>query len=314
MEGIFLLKKFLDRAAVEDIALELGVDPAFVEKDWYAVQLLAFIAELQKEQDVRMVFSGGTSLSKGHDLIKRFSEDLDFILTIPEGSSLTERQRKEFRKEVVAAIQNDGRFTIDEDKVHRGNGHRFFKIPIQYNKSFAASVLRPHLQLEMTFMELKRPVERLSICSMVSEISKMTPELEIDCVSAVETAGDKLSALTWRILVRDRADKKDDPTIIRHLHDLAALENMMAESPEEFVTSAKKSLEQDKDCRGGAIIAGMTVAERLVRALKILKEDSLYSVEYQKFVASMSYAAEDEQISFDGAVQAFERIVNIYNH
>jgi len=39
------------------------------------------------------------------------------------------------------------------------------------------------------------------------------------CVDAVETAADKLSALAWRVLVRDRTSPNDDPTIIRHLHD-----------------------------------------------------------------------------------------------
>ncbi len=306
------MKKSLGRGVFDDIALEIGVDPSFIEKDWYAVQLLALIAELQKTKDVKMVFSGGTSLSKGHGLIKRFSEDLDFILAIPEGLSLNAGQRRAFRKEVVAAIQSDERFAIDEDKILRGDSHRFFKIPIQYNKTFDAPFLRPHLQLEMTFMGLKRPAERLSICSMASEMAKADPELEIICVSALETAGDKLSALTWRVLVRDRDDDKDDPTIIRHLHDLAALEGMISEDPDDFILSASESLEQDKNRRGGDVVANMAVGDRLAGALKILKEDALYSKEYEQFVASMSYAADDEKIGFDDAVQALARIIVTY--
>jgi hypothetical protein len=42
------------------------------------------------------------------------------------------------------------------------------------------------------------------------------------CVDPVETADDKLSALAWRVPARDRTRADDDPTIIRHLHDLAA--------------------------------------------------------------------------------------------
>lgn len=313
MESIFLLKKSLDKSVVEDIALEIGEEPSFIEKDWYAVQLLVLISELQKSTDVKMVFSGGTSLSKGHGLIKRFSEDLDFMLAVPEGSQLTPGQRRVFRREVVAAIQGDERFTTDEDKVLRGNSHRFFKIPIQYTRSFTASFLRPHLQLEMTFAEPKQPVQRLSICSMVSEITNAPPELEIDCVSAIETAGDKLSALTWRILVRDRADVKDDPTVIRHLHDLAALEKMIRGELDNFVFSARSSLEQDKSSRGGETIADIAITDRLTNVLKILKGDSLYKKEYEQYVASMSYAADDEQIRFCDAVQALERIISFYN-
>jgi len=270
------------------------------------------MSELQSSNDVRMVFSGGTSLSKGYCLIKRFSEDLDFILTSPEGVSLSAGQRRAFRKEVVSAIQNDERFTIDETKVLRGDSHRFFKIPIQYNRVFDDSFLRPHLQLEMTFMELKRPVEPRSIRSIVCEVTKKEPELEIGCVSALETAGDKLSALTWRIVVRNRADEKDDPTLIRHLHDLAALENIIVDAGNDFVTSAQMSLERDQTHRGGGVIADMSAADRLTQALQILEEDALYQKEYEQFVTSMSYATEDELISFKEAIQALGRIITVY--
>ncbi len=311
-EGTFLLKKPPNKNAIQDVALELGVDPSFIEKDWYAVQLLALISELQIDSNVKMVFAGGTSLSKGYGLIKRFSEDLDFILTIPNGSSLSAGQRKHFRREVVAAIQSDERFSIDEDDILRGDSHRFFKIPIKYDRAFDGLFLRPHLQLEMTFMELKQSFRSMSIYSIVSEVAKTIPELEIDCVSAIETAGDKLSALTWRILVRDRADDKDDPTTIRHLHDLAALEGMITDAADIFASSAKGSLEQDKSRRGGEVIAGMPVTDRLINALKTLREDHLYQKEYEWYVGSMSYVAEDELIGFEEAVQALERIVSLY--
>jgi len=313
-ESISLLKKLPDENVILDISSELGIDPAFIEKDWYAVQLLVLISELQNSSDVKMVFSGGTSLSKGHGLIKRFSEDLDFILTLPESVSLSAGKRRVFRKDVVSAIQDDKRFSIDMDEILRGDSHRFFKIPIQYDKVFDGSSLRPHLQLEMTFMELKRPVEPRSIRSIVCEVAQEEPELEIDCVSALETAGDKLSALTWRILSRNRADEKDDPTLIRHLHDLAALDHIIIDAGNDFVATAKESLERDKkDRRGGDIIANIPITDRLKKALKILEEDALYQNEYEQFVSSMSYATDEEMVSFEVAVESLGRIISIYN-
>jgi predicted nucleotidyltransferase component of viral defense system len=171
------LKKSPSKTVIQDISLELGLDPSFIEKDWYAVQLLVLVSELQGRGDLKIVFSGGTSLSKGYGLIKRFSEDLDFILILPEGVSLSAGQRRSFRKEIVSAIQNDGRFSIDEDQIKRGDSHRFFKIPIQYDRVFDGSSLRPHFQLEMTFMELKRPVEPRSIRSIVCEACPMPPRM-----------------------------------------------------------------------------------------------------------------------------------------
>ena len=306
------MKKPLDNNVIRDVALELGVDPSFIEKDWYAVQILALVSELQSDSKVKMVFAGGTSLAKGYGLIKRFSEDLDFILTSSDGSPLSVGQRRNYRKAVVSAIQHDARFRIDEDAILCGDSHRFFKIPIQYDRIFIGSFLRPYLQLEMTFTEPKQLPRRMSIHSLVSEVARSGPELEIDCVSAIETAGDKLSALTWRVLVRDRANAKDDPTTIRHLHDLAVLESMVTEAADSFVSTARGSLEQDNNRRGGDVIAGMAVADRLISALNVLKEDHLYQKEYTWYVESMSYGAENEVIGFEQALQALERIIALY--
>ncbi len=65
MEGIFPLKKLPNKSDIQDISLELGIDPSFIEKDWYAVQLLVLLSELQSTRDVQKVFSGGTSRQCG---------------------------------------------------------------------------------------------------------------------------------------------------------------------------------------------------------------------------------------------------------
>jgi hypothetical protein len=53
--------------------------PAYaIEKDWWVVQTLAIIFEM--EIGKYLVFKGGTSLSKAWDLIERFSEDIDMAV------------------------------------------------------------------------------------------------------------------------------------------------------------------------------------------------------------------------------------------
>lgn len=63
-----------DPDLVREIAAELAISPAFVEKDWYAVQALKAVAGHQSDA-FQAIFSGGTSLSKAYGLIQRFSED-----------------------------------------------------------------------------------------------------------------------------------------------------------------------------------------------------------------------------------------------
>jgi len=82
----------LNLEIVNEIAAELGIDPAFVEKDWYSVQVLSAISAHQSDT-ICTVFSVGTSLSKGYGLLKRFSEDLDFRCRyLVEGSGHKKRK------------------------------------------------------------------------------------------------------------------------------------------------------------------------------------------------------------------------------
>jgi predicted nucleotidyltransferase component of viral defense system len=65
----------LDPRLVEQVAAALGTEPGLVEKEWHVVRAIRIIADLD-HGDARPVFSGGTSLSVGWGLIKRFSEDI----------------------------------------------------------------------------------------------------------------------------------------------------------------------------------------------------------------------------------------------
>ena len=54
-----------------------GLRPALIEKDYYVTEALRIVASMQAD---RVIFKGGTSLSKGWNLIQRFSEDIDLFL------------------------------------------------------------------------------------------------------------------------------------------------------------------------------------------------------------------------------------------
>ena len=62
-----------DRHLVEKLAEDLGTSPGLIEKDWYVVRAIGVIAGVDTA-GMMAAFSGGTSLSKGWELIKRFSE------------------------------------------------------------------------------------------------------------------------------------------------------------------------------------------------------------------------------------------------
>ena len=71
--------------------------PIIAEKDYYVTMILR---ELSERQDF-IVFKGGTSLSKCHKAIKRFSEDIDITID----SKLTQGQMKS-KRSVLAERAN----------------------------------------------------------------------------------------------------------------------------------------------------------------------------------------------------------------
>lgn len=59
-----------------------GLRPAIIEKDYYVTEALRAIATTNNNSITKniIIFKGGTSLSKGWNLIQRFSEDIDIFL------------------------------------------------------------------------------------------------------------------------------------------------------------------------------------------------------------------------------------------
>src|SRR5271169_2192184 len=58
------------------VAQQKGTDPALVEKDYWIMHCLYGLQEL----GFTFALKGGTCLSKGHQIIKRFSEDIDILI------------------------------------------------------------------------------------------------------------------------------------------------------------------------------------------------------------------------------------------
>lgn len=93
---------FLDVQNVLDAAAELAVDKSFIEKDWYATQIVEVIASIN-DNDIAPIFSGGTCLLKAYKLIKRFSEDVDFCAQLSD-VKLTRGILSKFKNKIISAF------------------------------------------------------------------------------------------------------------------------------------------------------------------------------------------------------------------
>ncbi len=88
MANYFTYSQQEQRKLIEASALKMKVDPIIIEKDlWVIITLQALFAnqinqyfEYEGIQYPKFIFKGGTSLSKGYNLIDRFSEDIDITI------------------------------------------------------------------------------------------------------------------------------------------------------------------------------------------------------------------------------------------
>ena len=76
----------------------LRIEPGIIEKDYFVTMFLKKLAAKQPD----IVFKGGTSLSKCHRLIHRFSEDID--LNLQGDTKPPESVRRKLRDSIYSAI------------------------------------------------------------------------------------------------------------------------------------------------------------------------------------------------------------------
>ncbi len=295
----------LDPALIGRVAAALQTDASFVEKDWHVVRAMSVIGAVA-EEGVVPVFSGGTSLAKGWGLIKRFSEDIDFKVSVTgDSSSAIRKTRSRYRQKVITALTDNG-FALQGDPLI-GNESQFFRAFFNYGATGPIGIsLRTTLQVEMTFRgPLREPTLR-PLQSLLAQAERRPPEvIGFLCVDPVETAIDKLSALAWRTRIRDRRSPGDDPTIVRHISDLAALAGL-ADEDNEFKPLVCDVLQQDLTRTKGSALDVTTVLRAMVPTIT---SDPLWREEYDRFVAQVSYGRADEVIDFDTAVAACQRLV-----
>ena len=304
----------LDRILLEEVALvKIGISEAFIEKDWFVTKAIKMLSDNQY-LDFTLVFTGGTSLSKAHKLIERFSEDIDFRVIAPslEGQGISKRRKSlsDFKSHVVKLLEKEFQVLSVDAK----DGNRHITINLAYpSVCKPAEVLRPHLKLEFTLSNLALPSIELPVSSFINEVAGQGPEVEkIACIDPVENAADKLSAIIWRILSRVRGVDDKQPDVVRHLHDLAKLSERVIENA-GFEELAKATIE--RDANRAEAIKGLSTPKKLAKLIDLLETDTEYPREYDIYVKQMVYNQDDFIPSFERALDNLKRIVAklIYN-
>lgn len=73
------------RALAQAASIKLNLSQFAVEKDFYITNVIRTLITVDDDY-FTLVFQGGTSLSKGYQIIQRLSEDVDFRVVLKKSA------------------------------------------------------------------------------------------------------------------------------------------------------------------------------------------------------------------------------------
>lgn len=211
-----------------------GLRESIIEKDYFVTEALRIIEGIAGS---KVIFKGGTSLSKGWNLIQRFSEDIDIFLDPtafqpPLGKNAIDRELKKLRQ----AIEDHPalKFVKKESQTIGGFGRndRF-----EYVQRFAGTgELRNHVFVEAGTASGREPTERIRLQSYIGQFLQETGislgtddegPFEMRLLHFRRTFVEKMFAIHAKVVAFQRAGKPIG-SYVRHYYDLYCL----AERPE----------------------------------------------------------------------------------
>jgi len=285
--------------------------PALVEKDWYVVRALAAIVSVNIAP-FRLVFGGGTALSRAHGLIRRMSEDID--LKIAADISPTRGQLRTLRGTITDALLAAG-FEFDPaNKAHResANESRYTIYRLPYPQITAGEgVLRPEIQIETAFWPIRLGTESRKVSSFIAEAYSSSAEIpSISCISITETAAEKFVALTRRAgaELADAGGPRDS-TLVRHIYDLHMLREHFDLA--NVVSLAKEIMVADAQDFGHQFPAYKNdpIAETL-RAIDGIITDNSFRERYAAFLRDMVYGEKPEYSEAMSTIANFSKLLS----
>jgi len=239
------------------VGRQMSILPNLVEKDYWIMHCLYGLQKLDLVFEVK----GGTSLNKGHNIIKRFSEDIDIHIEPPEdmevktGKNHTKQahlqSRKKFYDWLAQTITMDGIVETERDTAFDDAKYRSGGIRLRYDST--ASGIIDGVLLEIGFDNVT-PNNPIDISSWAYDFAADKVEIidnrakNVACYHPGYTLVEKLQAISTKY--RQQQSKGSSPTdFMRHYYDVYCLlhssivQNFIG--TEEYFAHKKKRFRKD---------------------------------------------------------------------
>lgn len=243
------------KAMIQGVVEVKNIDEAAAEKDWWVTAVLC--AVFQTNVSKYLLFKGGTSISKGWDIINRFSEDIDlalerefflnekklFCANCTSNKQIHKLREKcqdyifgEFKNELKEQLSIMGLAVnvFAENEIHDENGEMqkvdhdkdpsviFVEYPSLYSSD--AVYARPTVKIEISVLSMAEPFEMKRISSLIEQVYK-NEDIDTDIVKMIKTVSPARTFLEKAFLLCEEYQKSNPRSyrMSRHLYDLEKL-------------------------------------------------------------------------------------------
>ena len=238
------------KAMIQGVVEARQIDEAAAEKDWWVTAVLYALFHTSISE--YLLFKGGTSLSKGWDIINRFSEDIDLALSrdyflnvkhlscasCTSNTQIHKLREKgqdflfgEFKDELAAKLAELGLevTVLTDNDIANENGEPQ-KVPhdkdpsVLYIQYPSAAYAIPTVKVEISVLSMSEPYEMRRISSLIEQTFK-DDDVDSDLVQTIRTVSPARTFLEKAFLLCEEFQKDQPRThrMTRHFYDLEKL-------------------------------------------------------------------------------------------
>lgn len=282
--------------AINLVTNKNGIRPEIVEKDYYVTMIL----KLLSERLPFIVFKGGTSLSKCHKAINRFSEDIDITID----TTISQGQKKKVKEAIEEASSILGLTIQNIEKTRSRRDYNRYEIAYNPIDELDDIAVLPAVILETSYTAISFPVSELPVHNYIGDMmAEEAPDyieryslspftMKVQDIS--RTLADKVFAICDYYL-QNKTEKHS-----RHLYDIYKLLPLVPQDD-----SFKKLVKEVRKVR--ALSPVCTSAKPDVDVVELLKEiisENVYKSDYENITENLL----EEDLNYETVIPALKQI------
>jgi len=311
----------------EQVAANEGLPPIAIEKDFWVTLVLESVFKLEKAEN--MVFKGGTSLSKGWNLIQRFSEDVDLAVDRKAfgfdgklGSNKRTKLRKAIREFVLEELTPQLIDNLQEKgadvEVGVWESENSDEDPSTIEVRFPAvtesvTYLPPRVLIEVNARSLIEPNEERELTPLVGSVF---PQLDIDLIPVkIPCVLPRRTFLEKVFLLHEEFQKNPEEMraerLSRHLYDVEAI--MDTEHGKEALEDEELYMDIINHRKHQTKINGIDYEKHLPGTINLVPPDASikqWQDDYREMQESMIHG---DSVSFDTLIERMKELMERIN-